>query len=323
MPIYLWTGEEDYLINEKIDMWTDAFKERHGGDMNISVLDSDELDGPEIVSNVESVPFLGTKRLIFIKNLPVQANATLNENKAGMILESLEHNDEANVVVFVQSKPDKRTSFYKKLIKIAKVEEYKTLRHPELQKWVLKRIEEKGAKILPSAIDYLIESAGSNLWRLSNEIDKLVAYTDKKKPISENDIRNVVFSIITSNVFHFLDAVSARDKTKAILEFEKIVEEGESLMQAFSLFINHIRSLILASSYTRDARSLLVSEWNLHPFVAQKITSSVKNFSRDELKNIYKGLLDIDEAVKTGKINISGGNEKLLALEIQKLVLSI
>ena len=68
-------------------------------------------------------------------------------------------------------------------------------------------------------------------------------------------------------------------------------------------------------------KNILIKEVKLHPFVAQKILMHMKNFNTQELKNIYQRLLDIDIKLKTGGINISGGNEKALALELEKILL--
>ena len=82
MSIFFWTGEADFLIQEKREMWTKAFFEKHGGDINISVLDGKELNAGELISNFESVPFLADKRLVFVKNLPSSSSDKIGEKKS-------------------------------------------------------------------------------------------------------------------------------------------------------------------------------------------------------------------------------------------------
>lgn len=322
MALFFWTGEEEFLIREKQEHWIKAFSEKHG-DMNISTLDGQESSPGEIVAEIQSVPFLAEKRLIFIKSLPPSTTDSFDPRRGEVILDGFKGIEESNVVVLIQPKPDKRTSFYKELVKISQVEEFKLLSEKQLESWIQSRIEKKGGKILPAALLYFIELVGVNLWKYENEIDKLLQFTNGEKSISEQDIEKLVVPVISSNVFKFLDAVSEKNSKKALFELHSIMAEGESLMQLFALFIRHIRTFILAKSLKNPTKDDLVKELKLHPFVAQKTLAALRKFEMKELKDLYQKCFDIDLGVKTGKISISTGNEKALALEIEKCLVQL
>ncbi|MBT4936995.1 DNA polymerase III subunit delta, partial [Candidatus Peregrinibacteria bacterium] len=182
--LFFWTGEEDFLISEKKEMWEGAFCKKHGGNINIAILDAKELSAGEIISDFETVPFLAEKRLVFIKNLPPKANEKMDVKKLESVLMALKNISDTTVLVFIQNKPDKRTSFYKQLIKMAQVEEFKELRPQELETWLKTYIKKRDAEILPSALSFFLNRAGTNLWKLSQEANKLIAYNNKKKAIS-------------------------------------------------------------------------------------------------------------------------------------------
>ena len=65
--LFLFTGEETYLLHDQIKQWKDAFVEKHG-DINLVILDGEEVSLNEIMIAIEAMPFLGDKRLIFIHN---------------------------------------------------------------------------------------------------------------------------------------------------------------------------------------------------------------------------------------------------------------
>lgn len=321
--LFFWTGEEDFLIKEKRALWEEAFSSKHGGDINISVIDGKELSAGEIISNFETVPFLAEKRLVFVNNLPPKANEKIDSKKSEAILSSLALIAESTVLVFIQNKPDKRTSFYKKLIKIAQTEEFKAMKEKEVEDWLKNYIKKRDAEILPSALSFLVKQTGTNLWKLSQEANKLISYNRKEKAISENDIQKLVIPHISSNIFSFLDAFSDKKDLRAIKELHNIIIEGESLMQLFALLTKHIRSLLLASSLERPTKEAIIKEVGLHPFAAQKIMYSLKNYKLSELRKLYKNCLEIDTGIKTGRISLSAGNEKALALEIEKMIISL
>ena len=323
MALFFWTGEADFLIQEKRYQWMAAFEKKHGGDMNVSVVDGQAVTPGELIAELETMPFLAEKRLIFVQGLPPRTTDKFDSKKAEVILEGLKDIPETNVVVFVQSQPDKRTGFYKKLSKLADTEVFKGIKDFELDEWVKKQVAKRGGEILPTAVSHLTEIAGTDLWKIDNEIAKLVAYTNKEKAISENDIDRLVVPVVPANVFSFLDAVSERKKTKALKELHAIMDEGESLMQLFALLVRQIRNLIIAKSEPGITKDVLIKECKLHPFVAQKTIGFAKKFSFDELKSLYQTFLDIDRRIKTGGITIAVGNERALALEIEKIVLTL
>jgi DNA polymerase III subunit delta len=321
--IFFWTGEEDFSIREKKKYWKDNFALKHGGDLNISSVDAKEVEIKDLISQLETFPFLAEKRLIFIENLPPKAVEKFDAKKIKILIEALKDIPETSIVVFIQSTPDKRNALYKALIKTAQVEEYKKLNPLEREHWLQSYLKKRNVEILPTAVSFFIQQAGDNLWRLSNEADKLISYTNKEKRISENDIQKLVMAEVSSNVFSFLDAFSEKNSAKAIKELHNIIDEGESLMQVFALLTKHIRTLLLASSVKNISKDILVRELKIHPFVAQKTVSSVRNFDFHQLKVLYKVCLDIDRALKTGEISLSVYNEKALALRLETMILSL
>ena len=317
--IFFWTGEENFLIHEKKSLWEKEFIKKHG-DFNILNLDTNSTDFSEINTYLKIPPLLGSKRLIFIKNI-TSIKKKVNENSLNNFLETINNTDQNTIIIFMETKPDKRNVIYKKLVKLAKLEEFNKLSHNQLLSWVKNKIAANNSKILPSAIPYLLEFTNNNLWGLNNEINKLVSYTNNNKPISENDIDKVVISSVSTNVFYLLDAISEKNTKNAIKELNNIFQEGDNLIQVFNLIIKHFRSFILAASYVDNKKEKLIKEFKIHPFTAQKIIKYLKNFSISELKLIYQHLLEIDLKIKTGVIDLSGNNFKLLVLEIEKLLL--
>ncbi len=288
--------------------------------MNISIFDGKEDSINDLIAWIQTSPFLAEKRLVFILDIPASSAKGVNKEKQESVLSALEDINEDVVLILIQPSPDKRTKLFKFLIKNVQVEEFKDLTTFELSQWIQKNIDNRGWKILPSAISFLIDRVGINMWTLNNEINKLITYTNNEKPISENDIKNITNINFSTNIFKFIDAVSAKNKRQALLELSNFTETGDSLIMVFMMLIKHIRALLYASE--NPSKQDLVKDLSLHPFVAWKVLFQVKIFKKEKLIKIYQKFLDIDIRLKTGEIKISTYNEKLLALELEKVVLS-
>jgi DNA polymerase-3 subunit delta len=332
--IFFFTGEETYLLHEQINSWKKAFVQKHG-DINLAVLDVEEMPLNEIMAAVNAIPFLGDKRLIFIHGLPdappkrETSEPTKKDEKRDEELKRLEADldevPESSVVVFVQSKPDKRKSFYKKLSAKAEVKEFAPLGGQALVGWVQKRVTEKGGRIDAVATEYLISLTGDNLWRLSSEIDKLTSHSPGEV-IARTLIDKLVVPTLEANVFQLTDALGGRDYKKAVHHLHRSLAAGDSLRQVFYMIVRQFRLLLQGSAYKDSSpganATAFAATLKLHPFVARNTMGQLKHFNRPELEDAYGRLLDIDFDLKTSRIRVTTDNQDELALAIEKFILN-
>jgi DNA polymerase-3 subunit delta len=319
--LYLFLGEETYLLHQKVDFWKKSFNSKHG-EYNLSVIDGLKQSANSIISECETMPFLGEKRLVIIENLPPSMGSKIDDKKVASLLRFLEDIPETSVIVFVNPKPDKRTKLYKKLLKIAEVDNFKLIQKDVLTKWVLQEIKQRGGKILPTATQHLIEKTGNNLWALHNEIDKLIAYAGEKS-ISENDIDHLVTPVYDVNVFKLTDYIGSKKTKLAIDMLDKLMESGNSSIQIFNMIIRQFRIFLQIEEMQNKPSAEIATSLKLHPFVVQNSLKQVRSFKKSELVKAYKELLEIDKKLKTSVIKISVNNENMFMLELEKFILGL
>lgn len=332
--LFLFTGEETYLLNEEISRWKKGFIEKHG-DINLISLDAVETPIHEIMAAVNAIPFLGDKRLIFIHGLP-EKSKTRNKDKVSKadekrdeqlkkLGEDLKEISETSIVVFVQSQPDKRKSFYKKLSSLAEVKEFATLAGQQLNAWIQKRAQTIGASIDYSTADYLVAQAGQNLWRLSQEIDKLTAYASGQS-ITRLMVDKLVVPTLEANIFQLTDALGIKDHKKAIHYLHRSLAAGESLRQVFYMIVRQFRLLLQGGGYKslnpNSNATAFAAVLKLHPFVARNTLAQLKNFRMQELKIAYEKLLNIDFKLKTSGIRVTADDQDELILAIEEFILN-
>lgn len=332
--LFLFTGEETYLLHEQISSWKKAFTEKHG-DINLSVLDAEETPLHEIMAAVLATPFLGDKRLIFVHNLPDAPKSrhteepTKKDEKRDEELKKLEVDldgvPESSVVIFVQHNPDKRKSFYKKLSAKAEVREFNPMTGTALCEWIKKRVQQGGSRIDTSTAEYLVSLGGHDLWRLSRETDKLVTHA-LGGMINKADIDKLVVPSVEANVFHLTDALGLKDHRKAIQHLHRSLAAGENLRQVFYMVVRQFRLLLQGYGYKESnpnsSAVAFAAALRLHPFVARNTLSQLQNFGGEELKKAYLYLLDIDVDLKTSKIRTTTDNQDELALAMERFIVN-
>lgn len=330
--LFLFTGAETFLIHEQIQAWKQAFLEKHG-DINLIQLDGEKAEVGELIAQMEALPFLGEKRLIFIEGLPAApksptARMTKKDEAAAQkeeaLIKVLDSIPETSVVVFIQPAPDKRKKLYKKFVQKAQVKTFDKLEGADLNHWVQNQAQKYKARLDASVAHHLISLTGSDLWRLEQEIKKLALYAEEEN-ITRAMIDELVTPHVEANIFHFTDALSTRSAKQAMSHLHRSIEAGESLNQLFYMIIRQFRLFLQADDYLKKNpsgnASGVASMLKIHPFVARNITRQVKGFRSHELKAAYLHLLSLDEALKTSKIRLTADDQTQLALAIEQFIL--
>jgi DNA polymerase-3 subunit delta len=334
--VFLFTGEETYLLQQELKLWKEAFKKKHGGDFNLDVIDGAKAEIPQILSAMQAAPFLSEKRLLIIENLPAAPSARsaqaltkkdeAREEELEKLAGALETLPESSVVVFVSPSPDKRRSFYKSLLKVATLKEYKMLEGQKLIAWVSAKFQQAGVKATPALIENFLNLTGPDLWKITSELQKLSTYLQGAS-LTEEIMEKLVIPSAQTNVFGFTDALSAKNSKGAIDRLHNEMDAGENLHQTFSMVVRQFRILLLIAGYIQKhpgARaSDMASALKLHPFVVEKTLPQVRRFSLEELKTAYQKLLTLDVELKTSQIKTTADNQNELALAIEKFILSL
>ncbi len=257
----------------------------------------------QIRQSINTVSMFDGKKLVIIENI-FSANKELQED----ILEFFENRnlerDKDRVVIFWDGeslpRAESRGILYKFLKSRAKVQEFEPLKGTQLKNWIRNYVVEQKGKIENSAAEKLIEYVGKDLWRMSNEINKLLNYN---KNIKVEYIELLIKPEIDLNIFEMVDALGYKNKNKVLKIFNQFLEKREDEVYLLTMFIYQIRNLIKVKAGGR---------LDLHPFVIKKSRQQARNFSFEDLKKIYYQLLTIDLDIKTGKVDPRVGLELFL-----------
>jgi DNA polymerase-3 subunit delta len=331
--LFLFTGEETFLLHEQAKAWRDAFKEKHG-DMNLITIDGAKSDLSDLISQIDAAPFLGEKRLIFIDNLPEAPKARSadkevkqdeEENKSdNRLTDYLEKIPETSVVIFVQPNPDKRKGLYKKIVQLGAIKNFDQLSESVLANWIQNKVKKYNSSMEAGAAEHLISLTGQDLWRIDQELNKLSSYCEGRS-IDKQSIDDLVVPTIEANIFNLTDALGAKDHRKAIRNLHQSMAAGENLRQTFYMIVRQFRLFLQVggylSNYPNTSPANVASSLKIHPFVARNTVAQLKHFKFNELKSAYERLLEIDVGLKTSGIHVTTEDQDELALVIERFIL--
>lgn len=285
--IILLHGEDTYRMKKKLREIMDEHKERHKSGLNLRYLEGKNTSFDDLRNEIMGISMFKEKKLVVVSD-PF-SNSKLKEE---LLEKGKAFIDSENVLLLIEGgavpSKDKLLAF---LEKEGKVQEFEPLSGAKLKDWVSKEIEEKGGKIDEGVLGLLIEYVGDDLWRMENEIGKLVNYS---KTVKEEDIKAMVRPDYETNIFDTIDAIAVRDKKKAVELLKEHLEKGDSVLYLLSMIASQIRNIISVKSGSVSG---------MHPFVQRKASYQAKNFSMEDLKRIYSRITDLDFEIKVGKMD--------------------
>jgi DNA polymerase-3 subunit delta len=189
-------------------------------------------------------------------------------------------------------------------------------RGPAFERWAIERARHHGAEMDGKAAALLREYSGEETLLADQELRKLAAYVDGVRPIGADDLERLTPFRAEGDVFAMVDAVGGRDGAKAMRTMQNLLAE-EDPRYVFTMVVRQFRLLLLA----RDAldrglaprQVLTESPYRLPGFVADKVGRQALGFSFKQLADIYRELLALDVASKSGRAEITLGLETLVA----------
>jgi len=294
--VYLFYGEEDFLIEEKIN----SLKSRiENPSLNIEIIDGDNYSPECFAAALQTQPLLGGEKLVIVRNLKLSA-----ENQEGLI--SLIKNIPPEVkVVFQAETIDKRSRFYRMASEQGEVLEFRSFAPWELDQlldWIETYVRRRGKIITEGAARLLQEISGNNLRVLSGEIEKLLTYIGERDQINEEDVLALASPGETS-AFSLLDALREKDLKKALSVFQVLLRNREDLFQLLSLLATQYRLMLQIKSLPGQEKD----PWKIaksvkgSPYFVKKCLEGIGRFTQEKLKKSLESLLEANLKLKTGE----------------------
>lgn len=304
MLIFLY-GQDTYRSREELRKIILEQKKASLNWFNFVCIDAREKEAEtfeQIRQTANTVSMFNEKKLIVVENISFTEPESL-KNILNFLKDSKIEKDDSIVIIFWDGDIDDKNELIEYLKKNAKCERLDLLKNIQLKNWIKNYVVENNGTIESQATDMLIERVGNDLWRMSNELNKLLSY-DKR--IKTADIELLIKPEIDMNVFDIIDAIGLKNKNKALKLMREYFEKREDEIRLLGMFVYQFRNLIKVKSAPNENPGL-------HLFVLQKTREQTKNFSFEELKKIYHQLLTTDFNIKFGKINPIAALELLVA----------
>jgi len=303
MVIFLY-GSDTYRLSRKVGQIIEEYKKQKSR-LEFSVIDAVAGDAKGFLAGLRQVSLFQEKKFFVVKD-PIT-----NKEFKEMLVDNIDNVVKSghNIVFCQEGKVLKNDRLLSAFKKCAEIQEFAVLEGAKLSAWVTKEFRALGGLAGGPVADALAGRIGGDLWRMENEIQKLV-YRWPGKEITVADIEREVDPEIGTNIFKTIDAVAARDKKQALRLIKEHVDKGDHPLYLLAMIVGQFKNILLVKSDGADSGA---ARLGINPYVFGKTVPQARRFELDELKNIYRKICQTDLDIKTGKIGAEIGLDLLIA----------
>jgi len=291
-PIYFLFGEEPYYI-DKISQFIEknVLTEEEKG-FNQMVLYGKEASIDEIVGNAKRYPMMAERQVVIVKEAQ-ELSRTIEQ-----LVDYAENPQPTTVLVlcYKYKKLDKRKKLYKSVGKHGVLFESKKLYENQVSEWLRKVLHGKGYSISHKAAIVLVEYLGTDLSRISKELDKLTLVLPKESQITPADIEEHIGISKDYNNFELKKAIGERNVLKAtrIVNYFAQNPKDNPFVLTISLLHNFFSQLLQYHGLNDHSPKNVASALRVNPYFVGEYQIAAKNYPMKKVSSIVSHLREMD-----------------------------
>ena len=293
-PVYFLYGNDYYLKDSAIQGIRKSMNELaltyDYGFYNASELDASELQNLLFGASL----FQSTKCVVIsnAKGLLPSARKIMNSY--------LQKPEIGNVVILTADEVEGRNAFYGRIQSAATTLMCNSQFENEIPGWIRQYIAKFNRGIDVNAINELLRYVGSDLGKLSNELDKIHIYLHEGAPITREDIRKVSGFSKTYSIDHLLDTVGQRNKSAAVAIGKNLLDNGISDVYLIIALYQFMWKLILLKDQRLISSPDLAKQVRIYrPKQLDQLKMAAARFTMSDLKKSVEALVCADRRIKT------------------------
>ncbi len=309
--IFILHGDDEFAIAEYIAVMERKMGDPATAEMNTTWLDGYSFTIESLVAATHTIPFLADRRLVVLANpLGRLSSASLRE-KFIAVLEKIPATTALVLAIHhpLVSEQEKRDNIRHWLQKWAANQggrvlfrEFTIPRGHQMAIWIQNKAVEFGGEFSYQAAGLLSGLVQDDPRLATQEIQKLLAFVNYNRPVEVGDVERLTPYSGEANVFEMVDALGNRNGQHALKMLHRLLEQDEPI-RLFAMIVRQFRLLLLTKELLNAGyREAEISrQLKTHSFVVRKLINQTRHFSMEALEGIFRRLLDVDRAIKTGQ----------------------
>ena len=317
-PIYYLMGEESYYIDLIADYITDNVLSETEKEFNLTVVYGADVDIATVINAAKRYPMMSEYQVVIVK----EAQAIRNMEELSFYLQK-PLNSTILVICHKHGTLDKRKKLVAEVEKVGILFESKKIKDSQLPAFINSYMKRKGIDMEPKASAMLADFVGTDLSRLTGELEKLIITlpAGQKRVTPEQIEKNIGISKDYNN-FELRSALVEKDILKAnkIIKYFEENPKTNPIQMTLSLLFNFYSNLML-SYYSPEKTEQGIASWLglKSPWAARDYLTAMRRYNGVKTMQII-GEIRYADAKSKGINNASMSDGDILRELVFKLI---
>lgn len=336
-PAYVFVGDESFFRRRCREAILEHLVSPDLRDFSVFEFDLGETDLAEILDRARTPSLMAPFQVFFVRGVKALFGRGSNEAKLDAIEAYCKDPNPDALLIFVadhisipadarrMEMTDKERyqriretlGQYCGMVELSRVEEGEAVR------WLTDYCATRVMKIDADAARELVDALGGDMMMISNELEKLMLYVAGKQRITLGDVETMVLAAKQRSLYELTDAISAKDRVRALEMLDAILSTGEgedaAIGHLYMLAKTFRQMLVITERNVRDTRMLWAALWQgfrVPPFAAEDIIKQARRYkSKRELTRAIRLIAKTDLALRS--------NPPSKRMMLEKLVLDL
>jgi len=305
-PVYFLMGEESYFIDQITDYISKNVLADAEKSFNQHVLYGKDTDVNTIITHARRFPMMANHQVVVVKEAQ---NIKKIEELEPYIKAPL--TSTILVINYKYKTIDKRKSFAKQLAKSCVLFESKKIYENKLPAWINSYLTAHNYSITPQAAAMLSEYLGTDLSKVSNELNKLIITLPKGTKIAPDHIEKNIGISKDYNIFELQNALSERNvlKCNQIINYFAANPSSNPITRTIASLYYYFMKILTLHFLTDKSPNAVASALQVAPYFVRSYMDAAKVYNPKKLVAIMGVLREYDMKSKGfGNVSTSAGD---------------
>ena len=311
-PIYFLMGEEPYYIDKISDFIEDHVLDESEKGFNQVVMYGRDVSVEEVIASAKRFPMMAERQVLIVKEAQ-DLSRTIEK-----LVPYIENPQPTTVLVinYKYKKIDKRKKLYKATAKNGLIFESKPLYENQVADWIRRVLGGKKYQAEPKAAQMLVEFLGTNLSKISNELDKLMSIVPQGTIITPDHIEQHIGISKDFNNFELRKAIGEKNILKAnrIIHYFAQNPRHNPLVMTISLLNSFFTQLLIFHGLKNKSREHVAKALGIRPYFVNDYSTAARYYPMKKVAQIIHLLRDAD--MKSKGVNANNQSQSDILKEL-------
>jgi len=296
--VYVLVGTERLLVERAVGALRAAVDAMGVPGFNLDVFDGKGLDATHVISAARTLPMMAEMRFVLVRHVDA-----MTPTEQTHLAAYLDDPSDSTCLVLTATKLDGRAKLAKTAKKKGYLVETKPLRGRELREFVRAEAVARGHKIVPQAIETLLDAVGDDLAAIDDALERLSLFVGAGQRIDAEAVTMCVTRIRVDSIWSLVDAIGLKDRRKGIAAAQSLLDDREPPLRLLAMVARQLRMVArMREALSEGLRPQEAAKRaGAPPFKASDLTESARRFTAESLGDAFALIAETDRALKSSK----------------------